>query len=63
MFESIKLSQSEDDTVKGDVSDVKTRRTARSERSGLDVHEHREYGTTQYSQRATNRTEQDIFGL
>lgn len=33
---------------------MKTRRTARSERSGLDVHEHREYGTTQYSQRATN---------
>ena len=63
MFESLKLSQSEDDTVKGDVSDVKTRRTARSERSGLDVHEHRGYGTTQYSRRATNRTEQDIFGL
>ena len=63
MFESLKLSQSEDDTVKGDVSDVKTRRTARSERSGLDVHEHRGYGTTQDSQRAINRTEQDIFGL
>ncbi|PTA83676.1 hypothetical protein C9415_28580, partial [Kluyvera sp. Nf5] len=63
VFESLKLSQSEDDTVKGDVSDVKTRRTARSEWSGLDVHEHRGYGTTQYSQRATNRTEQDIFGL
>lgn len=51
------------DPVTGDVSEVKTRRTARSERSGLTVHEHREYGTTQYSRRATNRTEQDLFGL
>ncbi|POT54468.1 hypothetical protein C3432_27325 [Citrobacter amalonaticus] len=63
VFESLKFSQSEDNPVKGDVSLVKTRRTARSERSGLDVHEHRGYGTTQYSRRATNRTEQDIFGL
>ncbi|WP_243817456.1 hypothetical protein, partial [Klebsiella quasipneumoniae] len=63
VFESLKFSQSEDGTVKGDVSKVKPRRTARSERSGLNVHEHREYGTTQDSQCATNRTEQDVFGL
>ncbi|WP_218212274.1 hypothetical protein, partial [Salmonella enterica] len=42
-------------SVKGEVSEVKTRRTARSERSGLNVHEHREYGTTQYSRCATSR--------
>ncbi|WP_430997933.1 hypothetical protein, partial [Klebsiella quasipneumoniae] len=63
VFESLKFSQSEDGTVKGDVSKVKPRRTARSERSGLNVHEHREYGTTQDPRCATNRTEQDVFGL
>ena len=62
VFESLKFSQHEDDTVKGEVSEVKTRRTARSERSGLNVHEHREYGTTQYSQRATNRTDETPSG-
>ncbi|MDM2748103.1 hypothetical protein OGY07_01865, partial [Citrobacter sp. Cs237] len=63
LFVSLSIIATMKDPVTGDVSEVKTRRTARSERSGLTVHEHREYGTTQYSRRATNRTEQDLFGL
>ncbi len=50
------LQQMNESGVAGDVSEVKARRTAHSERSGLIVHEHREHGTTQHSRCATSRT-------